>query len=155
MPPPDASPKQSLVLIANLSSSCKRTTSPGHWSGLMGIPQYASLTSCTAACEPGGRRCMRRQMTEKVPHVHGYWVELMELLMEVIARSGEWGEDKFWMSRNLPGRPGFSMMLNGEVWKGPRSDSASSRVTGLKYRSFWSLVCIRRSNSAWCWVMDD
>jgi len=113
----DASPKHSLVSIAKLSSSCKQVTSLGHCSGLIGIVLYASLMSCTAACEPGERCQMRRQMVENVPHVQGYWSESMELLIEVMECSGEWGEERFWMSWNLAGCPGFGMRLSGEVWK--------------------------------------
>ena len=58
---------------------------------------------------------MRRQMVAKVPHVQGYWSELIELLIEVVKSTGEWGEERFCMSLYLPGRPGFSMMLKGEV----------------------------------------
>ena len=58
---------------------------------------------------------MSRQMVENVPHVQGYWFESMELLIEVMEFRGEWGEDRFWISLNLPGRPGFGMMLSGEV----------------------------------------
>ena len=38
---------------------------------------------------------MRRQMTEKVPQVQGYWLESMELLMEVMELRGECGEERF------------------------------------------------------------
>ena len=95
MPQPDANPKQSRVSIAKLSPSSKRTTKPGHCSGLMGRPLYASLTSRTAACDPGGRRHMRRQITENVPHVQGYRLESIELLMDVMELRGECGEDRF------------------------------------------------------------
>ena len=54
-------------------------------------------------------------MVAKVPHVQGYWSELMELLIEVVESMGEWGDERFCMSLYLPGRPGFSMMLKGEV----------------------------------------
>jgi len=50
---------------------------------------------------------MRRQMVEKVPHVQGYWSELMVLLIEVITWVGEWGEERFWIRRYFPGCPGF------------------------------------------------
>ena len=58
---------------------------------------------------------MRRQMVAKVPHVQGYWLELMELLIEVVELMREWGDERFCMSLYLPGWPGFSMMLKGEV----------------------------------------
>ena len=54
-------------------------------------------------------------MVAKVPHVQGYWSESMELLIEAVELTGEWGDERFYMSLYLPGRPGFSMMLKGEV----------------------------------------
>ena len=83
---------------------------------------------------------MRRQMVAKMPHVQGYWSESMVLLIEVTDWTGEWGDERFCMSRYLPGRPGFSMMLKGEVWKGPNKDLTSSRETGPMYRSFCSSI---------------
>jgi hypothetical protein len=42
---------------------------------------------------------------------------------------GECGNEKFWMIRNFPGFPGFSMMERGEDWKSP---SKFSRVLASK-----------------------
>ena len=73
---------------------------------------------------------MRRQITEKVPQVVGKRSELMELLIDEMPLRGTCGCDKFWMILNLPGCPGFGIMLSGEVWKGPMRVSTSDFERG-------------------------
>lgn len=82
MPPAEVSPILLQVLMANLSSLSSLTTRPGHWSGMIGMVQYASATSQMAAWDPGGRLCTVKQMVAKVPQVQGNMSVSIEPLME-------------------------------------------------------------------------
>ena len=55
---------------------------------------YTSVTSRTAACEPGGRHAASRKTVENVPQVHGNSLLLMLELMEETAGRGLWGWEK-------------------------------------------------------------
>lgn len=87
---------------------------------------------------------MRCETTEKVPQVHGKRLESIALLIEEMLLRGTWGNDKFWMSRNFPGFPGFGIMLRGDDWKGPRRDSISALENGPMYRALSNSVCMQR-----------
>jgi len=78
---------------------------------------------------------MRRQITEKVPHVHGKSSELVKELMEGFGKDGEGesGKDKFWGLQNFPGLPGLGMMEKGEDWKGPMSAWSVWQENGPRY----------------------
>ena len=137
------------------ASSPTLTTVPFHWEGWSGMVRYASASSLAAACEPGGSREMRRDMVEKVPHVHGYSEESMAALMDEIGDDGVCGKEKSCTRRNLPGLPGLGMMVNGDVWKGPMAASNCSLVKGPRWRFVaYSCCMITRNWAAYCTIDD-
>ena len=62
---------------------------------------YASATSRTDACEPGGTRAMIRATVVKVPHVHGKLLLSMRELMDVTSADGSCGWEKLWTAQYL------------------------------------------------------
>jgi hypothetical protein len=59
---------------------------------------------------------MMVHMVSKVPHVQGKSSELSFELMDGLecANDVTRGKEKFWITRNFPGLPGFGMMDMGE-----------------------------------------
>jgi hypothetical protein len=130
MPPAEVRPKLLHTLTAYWFSSYRRMTKPGHCDGLAGIVLYASATSHTDTCTPGGRCVMSCTMVEKVPQVHGKSSLLMWELINVVSGEGLWGNEKLCIARYFPGFDALGMKDRGEVWKGPNSASGSAREKG-------------------------
>jgi len=80
--------------------------------------RYASATSRVAASEPGGRRAMRSYINENFPHMVGKSSAVMLWLIDMLGDSVEGlrGKEKFWISRNFPGRPSLGIMERGDDW---------------------------------------
>ena len=94
----------------------------------------ASATSWTAACDPGGRWRMVEQIVSKVSHVQGKWDEvILALMVRMLFVVPEYGDEKFWMTRNLPSLLGLETMEMGEVWYGPRMSSICCCENGPSY----------------------
>ena len=107
---------------------------PGHCVGKAGMVLYASATSCTDACELGGKRTMIRATVVKVPHVHGKLLLSMRELMDVTSADGSCGWEKLWTAWYLPGFDVFTTRDSGEVWNGPSTSSNWARENGPMYR---------------------
>ena len=60
-----------------------------------------------AAWGPGGRWCIVVQIASNVPHVQGKSDDMMSALMARNPSLFEYGDEKFWMMRYLPGLFGW------------------------------------------------
>jgi len=76
--------------------------------------------SWVAASEPGGRVAIRWYITENFPQVVGKSLASIHEFIDWLGKRefDVCGKEKFCMTWNFPGFPGFGMMDNGDDWNG-------------------------------------
>ena len=88
--------------------------------------------SQVAACDPGGRHAMSKNMVEILPHVHQIKSAVIALLIDGLGQHGDvWmGKEKFCTKWNFLGLPGLGIKESRDDWKGPMAALIVTKGSG-------------------------